>query len=88
MFPLNITKVLGQAGRPSQPRLEFIPAYAARLNPNEYIFGHHKQLEHVNLWAGVLIWAWFGYQAVPQRKDPDIPVRLGVAACPWPGATA
>src|SRR5215471_6122296 len=25
---------------------------------------------------------------MPQRKDPDIPVRLGVAACPWPGATA
>jgi hypothetical protein len=25
---------------------------------------------------------------MPQRKDPEIPVRVGVAACPWPGATA
>ena len=36
----------------------------------------------------MLIWGWFGYTSMPQRKDPDIPVRLGVAACPWPGATA
>ena len=40
------------------------------------------------LLLGVLIWGWFGYTSMPQRKDPDIPVRLGVAACPWPGATA
>src|SRR6202048_4189681 len=25
---------------------------------------------------------------MPQRKDPDIPVRVAVAFCPWPGATA
>src|SRR2546427_405680 len=25
---------------------------------------------------------------MPQRKDPDIPVRVAVAACSWPGATA
>src|SRR5262245_20775802 len=25
---------------------------------------------------------------MPQRKDPDIPVRLAVALCPWPGASA
>jgi multidrug efflux pump subunit AcrB len=25
---------------------------------------------------------------MPQRKDPDIPVRVAVASCPWPGATA
>ena len=36
----------------------------------------------------MLIWGWFGYTSMPQRKDPDIPVRLAVAACPWPGATA
>jgi multidrug efflux pump len=40
------------------------------------------------LLAGVLVWGWFGYRSMPQRKDPDIPVRLGVVACPWPGATA
>src|SRR5260370_7906094 len=25
---------------------------------------------------------------MPQRKDPDIPVRVAVASCSWPGATA
>ncbi|HYL98151.1 MAG TPA: efflux RND transporter permease subunit, partial [Blastocatellia bacterium] len=38
--------------------------------------------------AGVLIWGWFGYTSMPQRKDPEIPVRVGVAAGAWPGATA
>src|SRR5260370_8738562 len=33
-------------------------------------------------------WGWFGYTSMPQRKDPDIPVRVAVAFCPWPGATA
>src|SRR5260370_2203481 len=37
---------------------------------------------------GVLVWGWFGYHSMPQRKDPDIPVRVAVAFCPWPGATA
>ena len=50
-------------------------------------FVEHPHISWVLL-AGVLIWGWFGYTSMPQRKDPDIPVRLGVAACPWPGATA
>jgi multidrug efflux pump subunit AcrB len=50
-------------------------------------FVEHPHISWMLL-AGVLIWGWFGYTAMPQRKDPDIPVRLGVAACPWPGATA
>src|SRR5260370_9061718 len=37
---------------------------------------------------GVLVWGWFGYHSMPQRKDPDIPVRVAVAFCSWPGATA
>jgi multidrug efflux pump subunit AcrB len=37
---------------------------------------------------GVLVWGWFGYHSMPQRKDPDIPVRVAVASCSWPGATA
>src|SRR5258707_2988684 len=40
------------------------------------------------LLMGVLIWGWFGYHSMPQRKDPDIPVRVAVAFCSWPGATA
>ena len=50
-------------------------------------FVEHPQVSWMFL-AGVLIWGWFGYKSMPQRKDPEIPVRVGVAACPWPGATA
>src|SRR5271167_94813 len=50
-------------------------------------FVEHPHISWILL-LGVLIWGWFGYTSMPQRKDPDIPVRLGVAACPWPGATA
>src|ERR1700739_1543381 len=50
-------------------------------------FVEHPHISWMLL-AGVLSWGWFGYTSMPQRKDPDIPVRLGVAACPWPGATA
>src|ERR1700675_4352883 len=50
-------------------------------------FVEHPQVSWVLL-AGVLIWGWFGYNSMPQRKDPNIPVRVGVASCSWPGATS
>src|SRR6266404_3639225 len=50
-------------------------------------FVEHPQVSWVLL-AGVLIWGWFGYHSMPQRKDPDIPVRVAVASCSWPGATS
>jgi multidrug efflux pump subunit AcrB len=42
-------------------------------------------------WAALIavaVWGAFGYFSMPQRKDPEIPVRVAVAACQWPGATA
>ena len=50
-------------------------------------FVEHPQMSWVFLVA-VLAWGWFGYRSMPQRKDPDIPVRVALASCPWPGATA
>ena len=50
-------------------------------------FVEHPQVSWVIL-VGVLVWGWFGYHSMPQRKDPDIPVRVAVASCSWPGATA
>src|SRR5207302_6231306 len=50
-------------------------------------FVEHAQVSWV-LVVGVLVWGWFGYHSMPQRKDPDIPVRVAVASCSWPGATA
>src|SRR4030088_1706970 len=50
-------------------------------------FVEHPKVSWVLL-IGVLIWGWFGYHSMPQRKDPNIPVRVGVASCSWPGATS
>ena len=40
------------------------------------------------LLIGTALWGVFGYLSMPQRKDPDIPVRVAVALTPWPGASA
>ena len=40
------------------------------------------------LLIGTAVWGVYGYRSMPQRKDPDIPVRVAVALTPWPGATA
>jgi multidrug efflux pump subunit AcrB len=49
-------------------------------------------VEHPQVtWAallGVCVWGVIGYRSMPQRKDPNIPVRVAVATCTWPGATA
>src|SRR5437660_1789157 len=50
-------------------------------------FVEHPQVSWVLL-VGVLIWGWFAYKSMPQRKDANIPVRVAVASCSWPGATA
>jgi multidrug efflux pump subunit AcrB len=35
-----------------------------------------------------LAWGVYGYLAMPQRKDPDIPMRVAGVAISWPGASA
>ena len=40
------------------------------------------------LLAGVIIWGIFAYFKMPQRKDPDIPIRLAAVTCSWPGVPA
>jgi multidrug efflux pump subunit AcrB len=35
-----------------------------------------------------LIWGVYGYLSMPQRKDPDIPLRVAAALITWPGASA
>jgi multidrug efflux pump subunit AcrB len=40
------------------------------------------------LLLGTIAWGAYGYFHMPQRKDPDIPVRIAVALTPWPGAAA
>jgi multidrug efflux pump subunit AcrB len=40
------------------------------------------------LLIGTVIWGIYGYTHMPQRKDPDIPVKAALVVTPWPGASA
>jgi multidrug efflux pump subunit AcrB len=48
------------------------------------------ETRHVSwiLLIGTLLWGIYGYMKMPQRKDPDIPIRQAAALIPWPGASA
>jgi multidrug efflux pump subunit AcrB len=61
--------------------------YVATTHNTARFFTEHRQVSLVLLFA-VFMWGWYGYQNMPKRKDPDIPVRVASAQCPWPGATA
>jgi len=50
-------------------------------------FTEHRQISLVALVA-VFTWGWYGYTHMPKRKDPDIPVRVAMAVCAWPGVNA
>jgi multidrug efflux pump subunit AcrB len=50
-------------------------------------FVENRQIAWVAL-LGVAAWGVYGFSSMPQRKDPEIPVRVAVAMCQWPGATA
>jgi multidrug efflux pump subunit AcrB len=50
-------------------------------------FTEHRQVSLILL-LSVFLWGWYGYQQMPKRKDPSIPVRVAVASTNWPGATA
>ena len=50
-------------------------------------FTEHRQVSFILL-LGIFLWGWYGYKAMPKRKDPNIPVRVAVASTRWPGATA
>src|ERR1051326_534572 len=50
-------------------------------------FVEHRQVAIVLL-IGTFFWGWYGFSKMSKRKDPVIPVRIAVAACKWPGATA
>src|SRR5262249_40647 len=40
------------------------------------------------LLIGTVIWGVYGYTKMPQRKDPDIPVKVALVETHWPGASA
>ncbi len=61
--------------------------YVATTHNMARFFTEHRQVALVLLLA-TFVWGFFGYRNMPKRKDPNIPVRVASAQCPWPGATA
>src|SRR5689334_9454730 len=55
-------------------------------NASRY-FVEHRHVSWV-LFVGVLVWGAWAYLAMPQRKDPDLPVRQVAVVTPWPGQSA
>jgi multidrug efflux pump subunit AcrB len=50
-------------------------------------FVEHPQVSWTALIA-LILWGLYSYTHMPQRKDPDITVRVAIATCNWTGATA
>ncbi len=59
----------------------------AHTHNTSRFFVEHRQIAWAAL-AAVVLWGTFGLANMPQRKDPEIPVRVAVASCRWPGASA
>lgn len=50
-------------------------------------FTENRHISWVLL-AATLLWGIYGYVKMPQRKDPEIPLRVAAVITPWPGASA
>src|SRR6266853_325798 len=50
-------------------------------------FVEHRHISWVMLIA-VCAWGFYSYRSMPQRKDPDTPVKSAVVLTSWPGAKA
>ena len=61
--------------------------YIATTHNTARFFTEHRQVSIILLIA-VCLWGWYGFEHMPKRKDPSIPVRVAVASTQWPGATA
>jgi multidrug efflux pump subunit AcrB len=61
--------------------------YIAHTHNTARFFTEHRQVSLILLIA-VCLWGWYGFQHMPKRKDPSIPVRVAVASIAWSGATA
>src|ERR1043165_4518748 len=58
----------------------------ARTHNTARFFTETRHVSWVLL-IGVLLWGIYGYLQMPQRKDPDIPIRQALVLVPWPGAS-
>lgn len=59
----------------------------ANVHNTARYFTENRHIAWMTLVATV-IWGAFGYLKMPQRKDPDIPVKVAMAITRWPGVDA
>src|SRR5262245_55270341 len=59
----------------------------ARTRNTARFFTESRHIAWVLLLA-TMAWGVYGYLRMPQRKDPDIPIRQALALVAWPGASA
>lgn len=59
----------------------------ARTRNTARFFVENRHISWVLL-AATIVWGLFGYHHMPERKDPEIPIRVAVAMCTWPGVKA
>ena len=59
----------------------------ARTHNTARFFTESRHISWVLL-VGTLLWGVYGYWKMPQRKDPDIPIRQALVLVPWPGIAA
>jgi hypothetical protein len=59
----------------------------ARTHNTARFFTESRHIAWVLLLT-TLVWGLYGYWRMPQRKDPDIPIRMALVLVPWPGIEA
>ncbi len=59
----------------------------AKTHNTARFFVEQRQVAWVLL-IFTMLWGIYGYFQMPQRKDPDVPVREALATVPWPGMPA
>jgi multidrug efflux pump subunit AcrB len=59
----------------------------ANVHNTARFFTENRQISWVLLLL-VIAWGIYGYDQMPKRKDPDIPVKEAQVQCAWPGVSA
>ncbi|MBV8135922.1 MAG: efflux RND transporter permease subunit, partial [Deltaproteobacteria bacterium] len=59
----------------------------ANVHNTSRFFTENRQISWVLLLL-VIAWGIYGYDRMPKRKDPDIPVKEAQVQCQWPGVSA
>src|ERR1700691_390539 len=63
------------------------PEIIATTHNTARFFTENRQISWVAILL-VIAWGIYGYDKMPKRKDPDIPVKEAQVVCAWPGVSA